>query len=347
MTAARPLLKWPGGKKREWKSIEPFLPAGIRHFVDPFMGGCAPFLLTRFSGRAFLNDRHERLVDLHVRVQQGDADFFAEMASLGEAWDALDEVTGQRFGAFVDCLGAARRGEPVRTPGADDVTLSLEDKARRLANLERKHGVSFDGPSLPDHCETAVRAAFYTRIRAEERTATGARAAACFLFVRDFCYGSMFRTNDRGEFNIPYGGRTYNSKSFLRRLEQLRSGRTRQAFARATFFSLDFEEFLDAQRPSLGPDDLVFLDPPYDSDFSTYGDHAFGPDDQERLAAVLGRLPCRWLAVLQETPDIHRIYADRLKRGSFGKLYGYNVRGRNDRAARHLVVANYGNGETS
>jgi DNA adenine methylase len=341
VTVFRPLLKWPGGKKREWAHVEPFLPATIRDFVDPFMGGCAPFGLTKFAGRAYLNDRHERLVDLHVRVQRGDASLFRELAALGDSWESLRAVADARRAAFPALVEAARRGEPVRTPDSDDTTRSVEDKARRLANLERKHRVRFDDAALADHCETAVRAAFYTRVRAEERTASGARAAACFLFVRDFCYGSMFRSNDKGEFNIPYGGTSYNSKSFLARLEQLRSPRTRQAFARAEFFSLDFEEFLDSRRPSLAADDLVFADPPYDSDFSTYGDHEFGLADQERLARSLVSLPCRWLLVIRETPDIHRLYPDALKRGSFGKQYGYNVRGRNDRAARHLVVANY------
>lgn len=341
MTSFRPLLKWPGGKKREWPRIEPFLPPTIRHFVDPFMGGCAPFGLTKFDGRAFLNDRHERLVDLHVRVQRGDADFFREMAALGDAWDSLRAVADARQTRFMELVAAARRDEPVRTADADGVTASVEDKARRLANLERKHHVTFDAVALREHCETAVRAAFYTRIRAEERGATGARAAACFLFVRDFCYGSMFRSNDKGEFNIPYGGRSYNSKSFLARLEHLRAPRTRQAFAKAEFFSLDFEDFLDARSKTLGPDDLVFVDPPYDSDFSTYGTNAFGLADQERLAAALVRLTCRWLVVIQETPEIHRLYDDASKRGSFGKQYGYNVRGRNDREARHLVIANY------
>lgn len=344
MTAFRPLLKWPGGKKREWTHIAPFLPESVRDFVDPFMGGCAPFGLTRFSGRAYLNDKHERLVDLHVRVQRGDAALFRELAALGDAWESLRAVADARKGSFPALVDAARRGEPVRTQGADDTTRSVEDKARRLANLEKKHRVTFDAAALADHCETAVRAAFYTRIRAEERAATGARAAACFLFVRDYCYGSMFRSNDKGEFNIPYGGTSYNAKSFLSRLEQLRAPRTRQAFARAEFFSLDFEEFLAARRPSLEEDDLVFVDPPYDSDFSTYGGHEFGLADQERLAAALATLPCRWLVVIQETPDIHRLYDDSLKRGSFGKQYGYNVRGRNDRAARHLVVANYAAG---
>jgi site-specific DNA-adenine methylase len=309
------------------------------------MGGCAPFGLTSFEGRAFLNDKHERLVELHVRVQRGDADLFAEMAALGDAWHSLRAVADARRAAFLRLVAAARRGEEVRSGSEDPTTASLEDKAARLARLETKHDVRFSDGDLDEHCETAVRAAFYTRIRAEERSATGARRAACFLFVRDFCYGSMFRNNAAGEFNIPYGGRSYNRKSFLARLEQLRSPRTRQGLARAEFFALDFDEFLAARR--LAREDFVFVDPPYDSDFSTYGDHAFGLADQERLAAALAKLPCPWLLVIKETDEIHRIYASARRLGSFGKQYGYNVRGRNDRDARHLLLANYGTDESA
>lgn len=339
MTALRPLLKWPGGKTREWAHVAPFVPADVRDFLDPFMGGCAPFALTPFEGRAYLNDRHERLVDLHLRVQAGDAEFLAEAESLARAWQdlaAAASASRRRFEALVE---AARRGADVRSRGIDDVAASLEDKAARLARLEAKHGVRFDGDALAEHCETAVRAAFYTRVRAEERTARGARAAACFLFVREYCYGSMFRSNAEGAFNIPYGGRSYNRKSFLGRVRQLRAVATRRALARATFSALDFEEFLARRAPSLGSSDFVFADPPYDSDFSTYGDNAFSLADHERLAAALARLPCRWLLVIKETPEVARIYSSARRLGAFGKTYGYNVRGRNERDARHLLLA--------
>ena len=144
----RPLLKWPGGKAREWHAIEPYLPKRVRHFVDPFMGGLAPFARTRFEGRAFLNDRHERLVDLHVRVQRGDPDFFRAAVALGDAWDALAAVAHARRDEFARLVESARAGTPVRTPGADAVTASVEDKARRIANLERKHSMRFDAAQL-------------------------------------------------------------------------------------------------------------------------------------------------------------------------------------------------------
>lgn len=366
----RPLLKWPGGKAREWPRVAPHLPSDVRHFVDPFVGGGAPFALTPFAGSAFLNDRHPRLIDLYRRVQAGDAAFLAACERLGRDWDALAELAADLVVVFADLLAGARAGRAPDPPvdavdealrnrplgllplfAARFATLlaaSLADKARRLARLESKHDVRFEGADVAPHEETAVRAAYYTLVRERERSTAGAAGTADFLFVRDYCYGSMFRTNSKGEFNIPYGGRSYNAKPFLRRVAQLADPDLRASLEIARFTCLDFEEHLRGLAGTLDRRDLVFLDPPYDSDFSTYGGHRFDLAEHERLASVVAGLEARWLLVIKDTEDVQRIYvrgapgaagARVLK--SFGKQYGYNVRGRNDRATQHLLIANY------
>jgi DNA adenine methylase len=272
-----------------------------------------------------------------------------------------DLVDAHREGRTPDTARAAAtvRDAAVRVApeAADAIAASVADKAGRIARLETRHDVEFGRDSLPTHCETAVRAGFYTFVRDRENAARhaaepSAEATADFLFVREFCYGSMFRHNADGAFNIPYGGNTYNRKSLRPRLAQFRSPATVAALARAEFRSQDFEPFLAGLRGALGPADLVFADPPYDSDFRSYGPDAFGPEDHRRLAESLAALPCRWLLVIKETDFVRANYLapERTSRGAlaparevhaFGKRYGYNVRGRNERATRHLVVANY------
>lgn len=34
---------------------------------------------------------------------------------------------------------------------------------------------------------------------------------ALFLFLRNYSYSSMFRFNKQGDFNVPYGGISYNN----------------------------------------------------------------------------------------------------------------------------------------
>ena len=102
---------------------------------------------------------------------------------------------------------------------------------------------------------------------------------------------------------------------------------------------------------ALRPGTFVFLDPPYDTEFSDYGNRGFGREDHERLAATFAGLPCPALLVIQETDFIRKLYEgvgrDRRARGlpffleSYGKTYGYNVRGRNERRTTHLLVGNY------
>ncbi len=358
----RPLLKWPGGKTREWPALAPYVPWDVRHLVDPFMGGLAPFALTPFSGRAHLSDLHPRLVALHVLTQRQDAEFLAACDALAAAWDALGPLAAQLAPAFEALLQSAREGE--RAPDAasalsdapraleDDafaprLAASLADKALRLARLELRHAVRFEGAECARHGETAVRAAFYGLVREREHGATGAAAAADFLFVREYCYGSMFRQNADGAFNIPYGGASYNAKPFARKVERLRDPRTVAALARAEFACGDFGSVLADLAPHLERRDLVFLDPPYDSDFSAYGGNEFGIAEHERLADLMARLPCRYLFVIKETADVRRIYVEGAPARAggrvvlrFGKTYGYNVRGRNDRDARHVVLTN-------
>ena len=42
---------------------------------------------------------------------------------------------------------------------------------------------------------------------------------AVFYFIRDYCYAAMFRYNANGEFNVPYGGISYNRKDFNKKVE--------------------------------------------------------------------------------------------------------------------------------
>ena len=362
--AYRPLLKWPGGKRREWKRLGPLVPNDVRNFIDPFMGGLAPFALTPFTGHAYLNDRHPELVDLHRRAGAHDPAFFAALDALAADWDALGAVAATIESAFVRLVEAARGNGAAPEMIADVVRqalderfsarfgelliASLADKARRVARLEVRHDTHFDAEACAVHGETAVRAAYYTLVRERERREEAAERTADFLFVRDFCYGSMFRTNAKGEFNIPYGGTSYNAKSFARRVARLRSDDVVGALSRATFSCGDFAPFLDGLVHQMEHRDFVFLDPPYDSDFSTYGTNVFDVGDHERLADTMARLPARWLLVIKETPDVERIYVDGAPSAAggrvvlrFGKQYGYNVRGRNARDVRHVVVANY------
>ena len=101
----------------------------------------------------------------------------------------------------------------------------------------------------------------------------------------------------------------------------------------------DFEEFLEQVRPN--QNDFMFLDPPYDTEFSDYEGNAFTKLDQARLAVALSKTPAKFLLIIKNTPFIEALYSEGFYVQRFDKQYSYNVRSRNDRKAEHLVITNY------
>lgn len=87
----------------------------------------------------------------------------------------------------------------------------------------------------------------------------------------------------------------------------------------------------------------MFLDPPYDSEFSTYAKNEFGKEDQRRLARYLiDECRGKWLMVIKDTPFIRSLYEGHgLNIRSFDKKYQVSFMNRNDRDVRHLVITNY------
>src|SRR5699024_8749586 len=65
---------------------------------------------------------------------------------------------------------------------------------------------------------------------------------ALFYFVREFCYGSMFRYNKHGDFNIPYGGKGYNHKDYKKKLDIIFNKKTITLLKNTEIRTGDFEE---------------------------------------------------------------------------------------------------------
>ncbi|MBY0543113.1 MAG: DNA adenine methylase, partial [Sphingobacteriaceae bacterium] len=224
---------------------------------------------------------------------------------------------------------------------------SIADKARRIKRICEKENRNFNEEELKAHFETGIRSGAYLFFRKilnldfnKTITLSSAKSAANWYFVREFCYGAMFRFNAKGEFNIPYGGIAYNKKNFRQKAENIFNTSVTTLFKNTEIFNLDFEDFLN--KINLQSSDFIFLDPPYDSEFSEYDQSAFTQLDQQRLASFLIKAKAKWMVVIKETDFIRKIYTHpKVKILAFDKSYTYNVRGRNDRAVTHLIITNY------
>ena len=103
---------------------------------------------------------------------------------------------------------------------------------------------------------------------------------------------------------------------------------------------MDFADFFLKRRPESG--DFIFVDPPYDSEFSEYGNGRFGHDYHRILAQFLLETPANWMLVIKSTKFMLDLYADKgLTIRAASKKYVWTIKERNVRDAIHLMITNY------
>jgi DNA adenine methylase len=157
-----------------------------------------------------------------------------------------------------------------------------------------------------DHCDEH----FY-KIRArfnQDRSAEVLDRAAWLIYLNKTCFNGLFRTNKSGDFNVPVG-RFANPRVVDPDKLRVASG----LLSRAKLKHATFDELVqDAE-----PDDVIYLDPPYDpisktSSFAGYAEGGFGPEDQRRLAEtfrLLDERRCILALSNSDTPLVRELYA--------------------------------------
>jgi len=245
-TNIRSFLKWPGGKSGELDVIIPMLPPKISRYFEPFLGGGAVFWSISPSLPAFVNDKSADLIEFYRSIASGKNNFFVLLEKLGRGWKELeflvernqkqllclyshystsrlsqvemvDEVRG-----FVVTHADPLRGIFTKTLNHNsenfiiEVERNLTSKLRRMRQIEIKQGQLAEEDVL-DNIECALKSAFYMHLRhiynySQVYRLKPDHRSAVFYFIREHAYAAMFRFNADGEFNVPYGGVSYNRK---------------------------------------------------------------------------------------------------------------------------------------
>lgn len=150
----------------------------------------------------------------------------------------------------------------------------------------------------------------------------------------------MYRYNKEDKFNVPYGGIGYNIK-LKKKINYLKSIELINHLNNTEIFNLDFEDFFNINKPL--KNDFIFLDPPYDSEFSTYAKNEFTQEDQKRLAKyLLEKCEAKWMLVIKNTDFIFELYnKPNINISDFDKQYLVSFKNRNDKTAKHLLIKNY------
>ena len=369
------IIKWPGGKKSEYKHIKDLIPEYNR-YIEPFFGGGAIFFQEE-PEIAIINDYNSLLMDFYRLVKKQDENFLYQLKMFEKNWDNLDKFISEINEKLEEIFKFFREGQLTERDIEKDIDFLLENnlskfngifdekfvvdiecmfntmkdsviaKIKRMKKIEIKKDKKLSREDIYKNLETGFRSGFYYHFRdllndcnLNRKDLNRTKHIAIFYFIREFCYGSMFRYNLKGEFNIPYGGISYNYKDFGSKIKKLYSSRIRKIFENTDIYDKDFAMFL--KNINLSKNDFLFFDPPYDTDFSTYGGNTFDDTDHKRLADILEKLDAKFILIIKNTQFIDNLYKNRgLNIKSYDKLYSYNVRGRNDRETKHLIVTNY------
>lgn len=376
-----PLIKYPGGKEKELNYIIPALPAKIDNYYEPFVGGGAVYFSIE-AKKYYINDKSDELISLYEMVKEQNQEFFNKLNAIEYNWNIIskvvdhhektltniyymyknDEINKQQLGDKITefVLSNAEEFNGLLTTNFNyqienfvyELCKSLKNKMIRMRKIENEKG-ELVYQDVVSNIESALKAAFYTHFRmlmnnTEELGISKEFATAIYFFIRQVCYSSMFRYNKDGKFNVPYGGISYNRKSFVNKITYYQSKDVVKHLSDTTIGNMDFYDFMNKYTPK--KNDFVFLDPPYDSEFSTYAKNEFNKADQARLAEYLIKeCKANFMIVIKNTDYISSLYCEgtktangkRLYVSSFDKKYFVSFQDRNDKNAQHLLITNY------
>lgn len=368
----QPIIKWAGGKEKELKYIIPNVPAYDNYF-EPFVGGGSVFAGIR-ANHYYINDLSEELINLYRNIATKNKKFYSYAEEIDAAWKRAHlffvnntklkeeylkyrsaDISKEELKAYIQLFCENKSKDICEIIGdklsfdqailLHEMNKNLFRKMVRMNELEHQKHLLPD-KDLDDNIETAIKSAVYMCFReVYNREAKIDRSTeyycALFLFIRNYSYSGMFRYNDDGDFNVPYGGIAYNGKSMSKKLQYYKSRALIEKFKKTDIYNADFEDFLNAVQPT--EDDFVFLDPPYDSEFSTYAKNEFTKKDQERLADyMINRCRAKWMMIIKNTDFIFDLYnKPGINIRTFDKEYLVSFMNRNDKKVTHLLITNY------
>lgn len=381
-------LKYPGGKDSESDVIRKYSPASFEDYYEPFVGGGAVYLdisARRYFINDFSQDlinlytcvkeqdeeffqimdevnavwkNMDRFIEEEQTNENGLFRIYRDYklntenteeaeATLKSALDAYLKNSGQkdRFKKLLDPLDAG--GEDFFYDTCCDTLLR---KMQRMKVLEytKRHLPDED---IKDNITCCLKGSFYMYMRHlynHPKYRTNGFKAFIYLFIRDMCYSGMFRFNSDGKFNVPYGGLSYNNKTYDATIVKYRDEALLGKLAKTTIGACDYYEFLQLHKPSAN--DFMFVDPPYDSEFCTYDQNSFDQLQQKKLANYLiNECDCKFMLDIKSTEFIQSLYPEgiKCKNGEklriipFDKKYSVSFMDRNDKRVTHLLIMNY------
>ena len=380
MAYVKSFIKWAGGKEKELPIILSNLPNKFERYIEPFVGGGSVYLNINCD-KSIINDKSDELILLYNMIKNNNQKFIKKLKEINKNWILLEKIVENNskellllYKNYSKQVNKEKINKRIKVNYSDkiyefvlehceefngllsehfnikidnflsEVKKNLLSKIERMRKIELNRGKMSD-QNILENLECAFKSAYYMHFRylynnRLELEIEDEFYCAIFYFIREYCYASMFRYNANGKFNVPYGGISYNRKDFDKKINNLNSSKLKSYMKTTDIFNLDFEDF--CKKIKLTSKDFIFLDPPYDTEFSTYAKNEFGKNDQIRLANFLKNTKAKFMLIIKNTDFIYNLYNVKgLYIKSFDKKYLVSIKNRNDKNVEHLIITNY------
>lgn len=246
---AEPVIRWAGGKRNMLDDIRARLPKKdqFARYFEPFFGGGAVFFDLE-PEKAFLSDINPRLINFYQILELQSHRIIQENIELDNELDVVDDERQKRvYEGYRD-----------------------EFNAIRLPNKNNKRS--------KNHLKTTTPLLSNEQLDESERI----REAVLFFFLNRTCWNGLYRTNKKGEFNVPMGRNWTRTENLVERIHS-----SVPLLSNANIFTSDFKDII----PDIQENDLVFFDPPYPpvsetSNFRDYHHDGFGMERQRELKNI-------------------------------------------------------------
>jgi DNA adenine methylase len=165
--------------------------------------------------------------------------------------------------------------------------------------------------------------------------------AARIIYLNKTCYNGLYRENQKGAFNVPFG-RYVNPKI----CDEDRLRQASAALQGVELLAADFEQVVATAVPG----DFIYFDPPYvplnqTSNFTSYHRAGFGYEDQVRLSETVHQLTEQGIRVMlsnSSAPLVYELYG----RPAYHRIEIQARRNINSKASgrgpvKELLILNY------
>lgn len=242
--------------------------------------------------------------------------------------------------------------------GGGAVLLHLQPSVARVADVNEElvnlYKVIRDQPEdliidLNKHKNTEE---YFYEIRALDRDTdaykklTNVERASRVIFLNKTCFNGLYRVNNSGEFNAPFGrykNPAINDKDTIRAVHRYLATNDFQVT------NQDFEKCVQEAKKG----DFVYFDPPYDpvsssANFTGYSRGGFDRSDQERLRNVCDELhskDVKFMVSNSSTDFIKKIYSEYPEPHIVKAKRAINSNGNDRGNVDEVIICNYGKKE--